>query len=207
MPTRITPKVCLHCHTQFQGGTASQYCPDCRHVQHECLYCGKSFAFHRWNPMITCSNRCGQLFRWRNVEALRAARRPPCANCGSPITRRNWTYGKRKHEHSFCSTQCYGKWRTKHINGERHPNWRGGRRLYYGPSWPPARKKARRRDNYTCQRCSVTEAEIGQHLHVHHIIPFHEFGVERHKEANASSNLLCLCRSCHSYIRHNRNDS
>ena len=197
MPTKTTLKVCLHCHTQFRGGNNSHYCPDCRYIQRECLHCGKLFVTHRWRLAVTCSYRCGQLFRWRNAEALRAARRSPCANCGGPITRKSWAHGKHKAVHNFCSLKYTGEWQTKHRVGEYHPNWHGGRQPYYGPSWSSARKKARQRDNYTCQQCGITEAEIGQHLYVHHIVAFQDFGLSRAKEANALSNLITLCHNCH----------
>lgn len=79
--------------------------------------------------------------------------------------------------------------------GENHPNWKGGHEPYYGPNWRMQRKKARARDNYTCQACD--EKEDGHELDVHHITPFREFGLENYKKANQLDNLTTLCHSCH----------
>lgn len=80
---------------------------------------------------------------------------------------------------------------------ELHPNWRGGRALYYGPNWREQRLKALERDNHTCQRCGITEKEIGIELDVHHILLFKNFGVNKYLEANNLDNLITLCKSCH----------
>lgn len=84
--------------------------------------------------------------------------------------------------------------------GSRNPWWNGGKVYYYGPNWQRQRSKARKRDNYTCQECGITEIELGQQLAVHHIVKFREFGIKRYKEANALTNLVCLCRTCHPII-------
>ncbi len=103
-------------------------------------------------------------------------------------------------------TNSYGTWvKAKEailgigairLAGEDHPNWRGGWLPYYGPSWHPQKRKARKRDK-VCQRCGKTPDENEQALDVHHKIPFIEFGVKRHKEANALTNLISLCLECH----------
>jgi 5-methylcytosine-specific restriction endonuclease McrA len=83
------------------------------------------------------------------------------------------------------------------MSGPNNRNWRGGPLPYYGPNWRQARRNARLRDRYTCQRCGVTEAMLGKQLDVHHIEPFRNFGVERYQEANGTANLISLCPSCH----------
>lgn len=85
-------------------------------------------------------------------------------------------------------------------HGPLSPVWQGGKVYYYGGSWDRQRNKARERDNYTCQRCGVTEIEIGRELDVHHKIKFRLFGVDRHEEANNLSNLICLCNPCHTIV-------
>lgn len=84
-------------------------------------------------------------------------------------------------------------------SGEDHPSWKGGYKPYYGPSWLPARRAARERDEYKCQRCGMADQEhierFGQELHVHHIRPLRTF--EKHAGANDLDNLITLCRDCH----------
>ena len=70
-----------------------------------------------------------------------------------------------------------------------------------GPSWPKQRDLARRRDGHRCRWCGAPERPGRQH-EVHHIRPFREFKWipgenENHLQANALSNLITLCPSCH----------
>ncbi len=83
------------------------------------------------------------------------------------------------------------------VRGENSPHWQGGREPYYGPNWRTQRNKARCRDDHICQHCGKTKAENGQAISVAHIIPFKIFGIERYREANKLSNLISLCRKCH----------
>lgn len=84
-----------------------------------------------------------------------------------------------------------------HTSGNKSHLWKGGVSAYQWrkPNWREQRKKARERDNNTCQACSTTAKEQGQNMDVHHIIPYREF--DNPKEANQLSNLICLCRVCH----------
>jgi len=106
------------------------------------------------------------------------------------------------------SSRCVNDWMRRHgierrgMEGEENPMWRGGKDDYYGPSWHSARRAARERDGYECQRCEMSDQEhIGrfdQGLHVHHITPFRTFN--DHAEANELSNLITLCRECHDML-------
>ena len=84
---------------------------------------------------------------------------------------------------------------SKIREGDKSPRWRGGYELYYGPNWKRQRGRARKRDNYTCQNCGITEKELGRQLDVHHIIRIGDFGDKR--RANHLSNLIAYCHSCH----------
>lgn len=78
---------------------------------------------------------------------------------------------------------------------ENHPRWKGGYEPYYGSDWPKQKRRARKRDNYTCRICD--RKADGRALDVHHIVSFRKFGQDRYKEANQLSNLITLCFSCH----------
>lgn len=82
-------------------------------------------------------------------------------------------------------------------SGEAHPNWRGGtsQACWRGKGWTIARKLARERDNNTCQTCGMTALEQGKNMDVHHRISYFAFASA--EEANAVTNLICLCRRCH----------
>lgn len=53
------------------------------------------------------------------------------------------------------------------------------------------KRKVKRRDNYTCQRCGRTSDEVAE-LHVHHIRSISKDGT------NKPENLITLCDYCHS---------
>lgn len=57
--------------------------------------------------------------------------------------------------------------------------------------WESIRLAVRIRDNFTCQRCGITEEELGRALDVHHKNPFLK------SEDSSLDNLITLCRSCH----------
>lgn len=114
-----------------------------------------------------------------------------CEACGKLIEEPKWANRR------FCDLHCFGIWLSLHNAGENNPRWRGGKAPYYGKNWRKQRWRARKRDNYTCQECGITEQELDRQLDVHHIVPFREYGLERYKEANRLSNLITLCSKHH----------
>jgi len=76
------------------------------------------------------------------------------------------------------------------ISGEGNSMWKGGLSFEpYSPQFNPLLKsKIRKRDNYLCQLCG--KLEEGSKLNIHHI--------DYNKLNNLQSNLICLCRNCHS---------
>jgi 5-methylcytosine-specific restriction endonuclease McrA len=107
---------------------------------------------------------------------------------------------------TFCSRECTGRWRAKRgltprlpiLRGTQNHNWKGGYKKYYGPNWREQRRATRKRDKYICQLCGVTECDLGQELHVHHITPFREF--DSYQDANCLDNLISLCKPCHTLL-------
>jgi predicted transcriptional regulator len=120
-----------------------------------------------------------------------------CKNCNARVFRskqdiKNAKYG------NFCSKECKSLWLSTNVNGDKIYNFAGGYKEYYGPSWGSAKILARRRDNNTCQRCFKTKLENNnKNMDVHHLVPFREFGVENHLQANRPNNLKCFCIVCH----------
>ena len=88
------------------------------------------------------------------------------------------------------------------LAGENNPNWRGGIcREPYGFEFDEfLKEQIRQRDDYICQLCGISQDEhvelIDDKLSVHHI--------DYDKTNNVSSNLISLCKSCHSKTNHNR---
>ena len=197
-------RVCKKCGEPFGRKTNSFFCDSCRTIKKKCVICGKDFVTRPSlsTDVKTCSAICGAKLRWKDVIKQRAERREPCANCGKPITRKWMAYGQRKKKHNFCNTKCYGEWRSKNFVGQANPRWRGGWIPYYGGNWGGQKRRARKRDNYTCQRCGITEETLGYKLDVHHKIPFRLFSGD-YKTANSLDNLISLCRSCHRTVELN----
>jgi len=177
-----------------------------------CPVCGKEFWLYRNEAARRkcCSRRCAEQLKSQNSKGVpRPDLRGPqperyrqvalmCEICGKPFSvQANEAKGRR-----FCSNACRYRWQETALAGANNRNWKGGDDPYYGPNWRAQQRNARYRDDYTCQRCGKTEQELSCKLDVHHVKPFQDFGSERHKEANALSNLVSLCRSCHLAVEH-----
>lgn len=176
-----------------------------------CGFCGKLLLVpqHAQNSYTNhfCNLRCRS--QWRTIH-FRGSNNPSydgglilenCVECFT-LCRRTKSKLKRNHNRAFCSYRCYGVWRSREIVGEKHPRWSGGKIPYYGPNWRRQRRAARKRDNFTCRVCAVTELVLGKSLDVHHVIPFRRFNYvvgenSNYKPANALSNLVSLCFDCH----------
>jgi hypothetical protein len=84
--------------------------------------------------------------------------------------------------------------------GEKNGAWQGG--IYDNP-YPLEfdnilKNKIRRRDDYRCQECNMSQDELGYSLHVHHI--------DYNKSNNNKNNLISLCNSCHMQTNFDRDD-
>lgn len=199
--TRIN-KICKFCQSTFKarrdyvqrgdGQFCSRKCKDGfkrQRVTRDCQNCGNKFyvfasEVRRGNGKF-CSKKCFDESQRKTVET-------PCNYCG------HMTQTIPSKDRKFCSKVCRSLWMKENIKGEAHPSWRGGKQNY-GPDWYDQRKKALKRDNYTCRHCGKA---FKFYLDVHHIIPLREFGYipgqnDKYKQANALDNLLTLCRSCH----------
>lgn len=111
-----------------------------------------------------------------------------CENCGTE--KDVWKSEYERQQNFFCDHSCLSEWRS----GENHHQYKGGS-INYGDGWWKSRRRARRRDDYTCQRCGKNESDSERSLDVHHIKPVREF--DEKEEAHNLCNLTTLCRSCH----------
>lgn len=161
-----------------------------------CDFCNKKIIIpltkYQASKNHFCSKQCSGKFRYSKISLS-------CNQCGKTI-KRDPSRMKIVKNH-YCSKRCLAIWQSENICGENHHQWKGHSE-YYGPNWNRQRNAARKRDNYTCQHCKITEKKHGQQLDVHHIIPFRKFGYKPHendnyKKANSLSNLICLCKKCH----------
>jgi predicted HNH restriction endonuclease len=99
-------------------------------------------------------------------------------------------------KHHFCSKECQAKNGEYRPSGEDHWHYIDGNTSYKrGSNWLEQRRVARERDGYTCQRCGLTEQQLGKALDVHHMKPYRLF--DDYAKANTLDNLVSLCPSCH----------
>lgn len=206
VPSAINGKDVFYCSLQCAGkGYKENHSGEkSRHynqVEVQCAECGKQLLRKRSHAARLRNNFCSRkcMGEWHTKHEVGTSspfykRFPvPCKQCGKDVL----TNPARINEDgNFCDLKCYGEWQSIHKTGPNNPTWEGGPQ-YYGPNWSAQKRKALDRDNHTCQHCGITRDQLGQEPDVHHKTPFRQFGVERYKEANRLSNLVCLCRQCH----------
>ncbi len=201
-------KKCLDCDQLFTARIShGKYCTSCAKVRRKqserrlvditCQHCGCSYQ-KPWNDLRherknqpdkaqVCSGRCLSLLRGTKVKI-------PCAHCGRMVFR--YKSEADKYQFIFCSKQCETESYLHRKTGADHFRFKdGSTSLPYGLGWALARRRARKRDNFTCRLCGATEGALGKKLDVHHIIAFRDF--EDSHEAHKIGNLISLCSSCH----------
>jgi len=147
-----------------------------------CKWCGKEFeqpSYRRVYKNKFCSLSCS--VSYKNSKNIKG-KFIPCSYCSKLV----WVTPNRekKMEHIFCNKEHEMKWRTK----ENHPRYHGGYDSNYGRGWKRQRDLVLERDK-TCRNCGTNKK-----LEAHHIIPF------QLSKDNSISNLIILCKSCHSSI-------
>ncbi len=158
---------------------------------YECVICQREFPSPRRysKRLYTCCKYCGNvrngLLKMKGFYRL-------CKVCDKPI----WVMTCHSKTNFFCSQECKSISQT-FCDSLISKDLKTGSKKYYGPNWLQQRKRARKRDNYTCQNptCGITEEEYGQELSVHHKAPFVYFN--DYLEANKLDNLISLCEPCH----------
>lgn len=199
-----------------EGHRIFKICPVCgkefsRRKSQESTYCSMECAGIAKRKVNTC-NRCGKVLDnfWAKYcpECLKQVKHElfynrvlvKCTYCGKkllviPARARN-------SQNCYCNYECMAKDYETRFSGENSPTWKGGKKHYRG-HWLKQRNLARKRDNYTCQLCGVTEEEWHKEMDVHHIRNYRKF--EDKDEANKLENLVCLCNKCHSFVHSNNN--
>lgn len=165
----------------------------------DCLYEGRSLGIieREVTEPYELTDEGREAMRQAGIERRGKYKKPPvkwtCETCGkvSKIDRGDISPAR---QFRFCSNECA----NIGLRGEGNPSWRGGYEPYYGPNWRAQRRKARKRDNYTCQECGISQDELGRKLDVHHIIRFADF--DSYKQANKLDNLISYCHTCHMVV-------
>lgn len=152
----------------------------------ECRICGKSFEYYPTDKEgVFCSDCVANADEFlgttyaESVDAERVERE--CEQCGTEMV--VLKSDRKRGRGRFCSETCLHIWMTL----EEAPT--------YNRPWRSVRRRALERDDFSCQNCGTSKAELGQNPDVHHIEPVRTF--DNHDEAHRLENVICLCKSCH----------
>ena len=176
-------------------------------VERECSTCGTvlSVTPHRANRSnnIYCDTKCKRKAgshhpsgenhpRWKQDSHITVN----CDQCG--VKFETVAYNKRR----FCSSDCESEWRSENYTGPNNPTWVDGTVDYYGPNWISQRRKARKRDHYSCQVCGRDERQLGKIPSCHHVTKLRHYqnnydAPEWYERGNRLDNLILLCEQHH----------
>jgi len=164
-----------------------------------CKQCGDEFEYkNREKEPHTCGIECRD--KWQtgdNAANWRGGKvENECEWCGETYK----VNPNKADSQQFCGDGCRAEWHSRKFSGENNPQWNGGKLHYYGPNWKRQRRKARERDNHTCQDCGTHTSELEKAIPVHHITPRRDFienGDLDYEAANDLNNLITLCPPCH----------
>lgn len=173
--------------------------PDKRVIRN-CVVCGKEYEEWTYRNSTCCSKKCASS---RSAGAPKLTARKPenyytvfCEQCGKEYVIHRFFVEVRRTR--FCSRKCQDRWVSENIVRENHPRYIGGARFPdRGANWSAQRKAAYRRDGGLCQLCKHKAKRVD----VHHIQPYRLFNGD-YLTANALSNLITLCRGCHTQVEH-----
>lgn len=178
--------ICKYCKREFSG-RKKVYCSTECYMNSKmsgatltCKNCGNQFyAAANWvrKEKGFCSAKCYFEYRWGDSHFETRK----CAFCGKEF---DCFASDRK---VCCSKRCSILHRSEFNQGENSRFWRGGKMAPYHKEWRTFRRLALERDGYKCAVCGSDDR-----LQVHHIIPY------RYSHDHNLTNLITLCRSCHS---------
>jgi endogenous inhibitor of DNA gyrase (YacG/DUF329 family) len=168
---------CGYAHRKLKGRSPSK-----------CRVCGATFFGSGIRlPRKFCTRRCYNVYRDSQPTVMATA----CTMCGVTIRRKRCLLKRAKRP--FCSKDC----QTAFFVGDKSPMFRGDKDPNRGAQWNRLAEEIRSDHGYACKRCGKTQADNGQKLSVDHIRPWRSF--EDKTLANEKTNLVPLCRKCHSY--------
>ena len=180
---------CRNCHNEFRKGKPNL--ARRRRITKECDNCSKTIEVSLSRQKTFKNHFCNKNCEY---EWMKRRTTVTCENCGKEFERRNSQF--KRSSYFLCSRKCSSQWHRL----ENSPLWRGGKSFEkYGEVFNDDLKyQIRERDNFTCQECYHTEAQLSSVLDIHHINYL--------KKDNRHKNLISLCKSCHSQTNFQRQD-
>ena len=174
-----------------------------------CEWCHKEFETWPSRPGRFCSLTCAGKYgarqpkpNLRKPETMKIERL--CEVCENPFTTNIYQITLRGGG-KYCSRKCKGEATSKRLLIDGGPNYKGGVSkncsTFYGGNWESQKRKALKRDNYSCQICGKKKVfgDVYSQIDVHHIKTILSFKGD-FESANQISNLITLCRSHHKQV-------
>lgn len=180
------------CADKLKGRSAAKTRLDnSKKITQPCQHCGVPFESYKSRNRQYCSPNCKHAAR-----SSKGRITIPCAFCGKPTEFIKAQVKLRGGK--YCSQECRYNAMSVARTGSNNPNWVGGVDpvTWRGPNWSRQKRKAKKRDAYTCQICGKKHKLSSKKIHVHHIVPFRLFNGD-YKLANDLGNLVSLCIGCH----------
>lgn len=210
--TKVYKKICANCNKEFIvlgcDKKNKKYCSKKCELENRkskknifCQNCGEEIKFkNRIYDRKYCDEcykrlrESGKYGRYNKVET-------ECGYCHKKI----FVIKSRfiKYEYVYCNKECMAKHYAEIYTGKNSPTWKGGKSHHYIGNFYHQRKLARKRDNYRCALCGISENEYNKEMSVHHIKSYRSF--ENKEEANKLDNLISLCENCHRFVHSNKN--
>jgi 5-methylcytosine-specific restriction endonuclease McrA len=170
-------------HIPWNEGTKKQY---------KCIDCGNEISYSNYRYGKKRCKSCAAKERYKipennpNFKDGRYIRPNFCIDCGKEI--------KNKYS-EFCKS-------CTELGERNHQYIMGKSKEPYSIEFTEKLKESiRKRDNYECQNCNITEEEhlivYGKVLHVHHI--------DYNKQNCNENNLISTCQGCNTRANSNRN--
>lgn len=167
--------------------------------QATCLFCGASFTRKPSQIAKYAGSFCNRACKAAAAVGPRPEQRSgswtPCEACGVDV----WRTAATLQPHTFCSRLCAGRAgqaRPNHpgpgLIGDLNPHYKGGRSDYAPGFTRGLSRKIRLRDENKCQGCGAAWVKGKGNLVAHHM--------DHAKYNHDPSNLITLCRSCHTSV-------
>jgi hypothetical protein len=157
------------------------YCIDCK---------TKEISYSSWKVGTKRCRKCWNKFNTGDNHPNFKGGKPKCKDCGKRLSSYTTVDGR-------CN-ECY----RKHNFGKNHHSFIHGQANAPYPNEfnDNLKELIRKRDDYTCQNCGMTEEE---HLIVRGIeLPVHH--IDYNKNNCSKDNLITLCEQCNLRVNHNR---
>jgi len=165
-----------------------------------CAQCGKAFK-----PREASNKYCSLQCYWESKQGSQghipdgSRVTLTCIQCDTlfSTTRYNAKHGRR-----FCSRTCYYSYMSN-AGDPNHIARNTTNAFYLSKAWTQTKRRIRRRDNYTCQRCKRKLTRTSKGLRVHHIQARSVFVKARDSldaQADIDANLITLCTPCHGKV-------